>query len=146
MSTVKSLYHIVINTKRREMTIPEGNKRQLYAYLYGIVKNCGCTLLRMNGIPNHVHMLIDLSPQIALSTFMHNLKRSSSLWMKTHPDLFPHFQGWGKEYYAFSCSEGNKDAIIEYIKGQEAHHSIVDYVDEMKEMATGNGCDYHVHD
>lgn len=113
MSTVKSLYHIVINTKNREMTIPEESKRELYAYMYGIIKNSGCTLIRMNGIPNHIHLLVDLSSQLSLSQFMHNLKRSSSIWAKKRSDLFPDFVGWGKEYYAFSCSMGQKDAIVE---------------------------------
>lgn len=146
MSTVKSLYHIVINTKNREMTIPEESKRELYAYMYGIIKNSGCTLIRMNGIPNHIHLLVDLSSQLSLSQFMHNLKRSSSIWAKKRSDLFPDFVGWGKEYYAFSCSMGQKDAIVEYIKNQEAHHGVVPFDKEMGEMTTDNACEFHVYD
>ncbi|MBQ9467288.1 MAG: transposase [Muribaculaceae bacterium] len=68
MSTVKSLYHIVINTKHRQMTIPEENKRRLYLYIYGLIQNQKCTLIRMNGIPNHIHLLIDLSVEISLKS------------------------------------------------------------------------------
>ena len=146
MSTVKSLYHIVISTKHREMTIPEEHKRELYNYMYGNIKKYGCTLIRMNGIPNHIHLLVDLSAQLSLSSFMHELKRTSSIWVKNHPDLFPEFKGWGKEYYAFSCSDGQKDSIVEYIKRQEEHHGIESYDKEIEEMATSNGCDYYVHD
>lgn len=35
---------------------------------------------------------------------------------------FPLFNGWGAGYYACSVSPEQKDTIIEYIKGQEAHH------------------------
>ena len=146
MSTVKSLYHIVINTKGRLMTLPEENKRELYAYMYGIIKNSGCTLIRMNGTPNHIHMLVDLSSEVALSQFMRGLKRSSSIWAKSHPELFPAFMGWGKEYYAFSCGVDQKDAIVEYIKNQEKHHRIYGFDDEMQSMTSANDCSYFVYD
>ena len=146
MSTVKSLYHIVINTKNREMTIPEESKRELYAYMYGIIKNSGCTLIRMNGIPNHIHLLVDLSAQLSLSQFMHDLKRSSSIWVKGHPDLFPDFKGWGKEYYAFSCGVSQKDTIVEYIKSQETHHGLVTYDQEMGDITSNNECSFYIYD
>ena len=146
MSTTKSLYHIVINTKGRLMTIPEENKRQLYAYIYGIIKNKGCTLVRMNGIPNHIHMLIDLSAEVSLSEFMRELKRSSSLWAKSHRELFPMFMGWGKEYYAFSCGADQKEPIVEYIKNQENHHHVIGFDDEMRDMTRRNECEFYTYD
>ena len=146
MSTVKSLYHIVINTKGRMNTIPEENKRQLYAYIYGIIKNKGCTLIRMNGIPNHIHLLVDLSTNVSLSDFIREVKRNSSIWAKSHPELFPAFMGWGKEYYAFSCGVEQKDAIVEYIKSQETHHRVMAFDDEMKKIALSNECSYFVYD
>lgn len=146
MSTVKSLYHIVINTKRREMTISEANKRHLYAYMFGIIKNQNCTLIRMNGIANHIHLLVDLSVEISLSNFMRELKRSSSIWLKSQRNLFPSFDGWGKEYYAFSCGQSQVDAIVEYIKGQETHHNIVSFEDEIGSMASDNRCGCYLYD
>lgn len=128
------------------MTIPEESKRELYAYMYGIIKNSGCTLIRMNGIPNHIHLLVDLSAQLSLSQFMHDLKRSSSIWAKGRPDLFPDFKGWGKEYYAFSCGVSQKDTIVEYIKSQETHHGLVTYDQEMGDMASNNECSFYIYD
>ncbi|MBR5436931.1 MAG: IS200/IS605 family transposase [Muribaculaceae bacterium] len=146
MSTVKSLYHIVINTKRREMTISEANKRYLYAYLFGIIKNYNCTLIRMNGIANHIHLLIDLSVEISLSNFMRELKRSSSIWLKSQRELFPTFDGWGKEYYAFSCGQSQVDSIVEYIKNQETHHNVATFEDEIANMASENLCECYFYD
>lgn len=128
------------------MTIPEESKRELYAYMYGIIKNSGCTLIRMNGIPNHIHLLVDLSAQLSLSQFMHDLKRSSSIWVKGHPDLFPDFKGWGKEYYAFSCGVSQKDTIVEYIKSQETHHGLVTYDQEMGDITSNNECSFYIYD
>ena len=146
MSTVKSLYHIVINTKNREMTIPEENKRQAYAYIYGVLRNRRCKLLRMNGIPNHIHLLVSMPAEESLSDLLREVKRSSSIWMQSHPEMFPRFHGWGKGYYAFSCGVREVAAIVDYIKGQESHHGVQSYDDEMKVMAIDNQCDYYEYD
>lgn len=141
MSLTKCLYHIVISTYNRQMTIPEASKRQLYAYMFGIIKSKRCELLRMNGIGDHIHMLVDLAPDISLSNFMRDLKRSSSLWAGQNKSLFPDFDGWSKEYYAFSCSESEKDSVVHYIIAQEDHHNVITFYDEMLRLAALNRCE-----
>jgi hypothetical protein len=49
------------------------------------------------------------------------------------------FSGWGKEYAAFSCSYGSKDAIISYIKNQRKHHHGQTFEQEFKMMVEGEG-------
>ena len=112
MSTVNALYHIVINTYRREMTIPDTSSEVIYRYIWGIIRNHNCILYRIGGIENHIHMLIHLHPDVNLSALMRDIKQSSSKWVKSNPQLFPLFRGWGKEYGAFSCSCSAKESII----------------------------------
>ena len=64
------LYHSVINTKDRKLTIPEPHCQTLYRYIWGIVKNTDSTLYQINGIGNHIHLLTDLNPTISLSDFI----------------------------------------------------------------------------
>ncbi len=59
------------------MTIPEAHKRELYKYLYGILTRRNCSLLRMNGVSNHVHMLVDLHPSISLAELVQALKKAA---------------------------------------------------------------------
>lgn len=142
MSKVVSLLHIVINTKFRHPTIEESNKRILYSFIYGILKRHRCFLYRMNGISNHIHMLIDLHQSIALSDIMLEIKRESSRWMK-QSGLFPLFDGWGREYAAFSCSYREKDGIIEYIKSQEVHHRVTPFEDELHKLYDETGQEWN---
>ncbi|MDE6125349.1 MAG: transposase [Muribaculaceae bacterium] len=104
MSKTSAIYHIVINTYCRKMTIPEIHKRELYQYIFGIIRNRNCGLYRINGIGNHIHMLVELHPSVALATLLQNIKQSSSIWLKQN-DNFPRFEGWGKEYFAFTYSK-----------------------------------------
>jgi len=103
------------------MTIPLEQKDDLYRFIWKILTDERCKLLRIGGIQNHVHMLINLHPSTALSALMQKVKALSSGWMRA--DIrFPLFEGWAKDYYACSISPEHKDAVIEYIKSQETHH------------------------
>ena len=142
MSTVNSLYHIVINTYRRQMTLGDAQSEELYRYIWGIIKNRRCVLYRIGGIENHIHMLVGLHPDVSLSSLVRDIKQSSSKWAK-QSGLFPRFEGWGKEYGAFTCGYSAKDAVIAYIKGQREHHSRVTFEDEFRQMVEADGLQWN---
>ena len=142
MSKVKALYHIVINTHKRAMTLSEEHCKELYNYLFGILKRKGCFVYRINGVENHIHLLVDLPSTLALADLMSVLKQSSSVWLKQNSD-FPLFAGWGKEYYAFSVSDSHKGAVIDYIIGQKEHHRKVAFVDELKVIFQKNSMEWN---
>ena len=95
MSKTLSLFHLVINTYKRKMTITEEHKKSLYAYIFGILKNHDCFVHRINGISNHIHILFDLHPSLALANVVKDIKQSSSVWLRINPS-FPDWEGWGK--------------------------------------------------
>ena len=142
MSAVSSLFHIVINTLRREMTISDGASDQMYRYINSIVKSKNCRLLRINGIGNHIHMLVELSPTVALSDLVRDIKQGSSKWAKQNSN-FSAFCGWGKEYGAFSCSVRDKDNIINYIINQREHHKVKTFEDEYKAMISNSDLEWN---
>ena len=44
MSYTVSLFHIVIGTHQRKMSINEKHKTELYKYIWGIIEKCNCKL------------------------------------------------------------------------------------------------------
>ena len=133
MSYVIQLSHIVINTKNREKTLSQDNKTDLFKYIWGIVTNKNCRLYRINGIENHIHMFIGIHQSISLMELVREIKRSSSIWIKQSGNS-PKFDGWSKEYAAFSVSWEAKDSVINYIKNQEEHHRVISFDDEYKSI------------
>ncbi len=133
MSRVTALYHIVFCTKGREMTIPEDHLDDLYRFICRTIQDMGCKLLRIGGIQNHVHILIDLHQSVTLSMLMQNIKGHSSGWMKKD-SRFKKFSGWGNEYFACSVSPQNKFNVIEYIKNQPVHHLGADFDSEISRL------------
>ena len=122
MSYTNNIYHIVVRTKNSLRTIPEDHERELYAYIYNYMKTYNCVLYRVNGMPDHIHILMGLHPTIALADFMRNFKTSTSKFLKSHPESFPMFEGWGTDYFAATKGADKKETVRQYIMRQKEHH------------------------
>jgi len=127
------LYHIVFRTQDSQPTICQENANRLYAYITGIIKNKNSHLYRINGIENHLHILTDIHPSVALVDFVREIKVSSSVWMK-NSGLFPLFKGWADGYGSFTCSYFYLDKLVDYIKGQQEHHKKKTFEEEYRNL------------
>lgn len=145
MSKTKSLHHIVFATKRRESTITLKYKRELYAYIFGILENKKCFLHKMNGVSDHIHILIDLHPSVALSDLVKVIKQSTTQWLR-ESHKFPMFDKWNEGYYAVSLGVDGLESCKKYIEQQETHHLGQNTVTEMHEMAVRNGLEWYPDD
>ncbi len=53
-------------------------KEELYKYMTGIVRNNAQKLISINGMSDHVHILIGLKPAMALADLVRDIKADSS--------------------------------------------------------------------
>ena len=125
------IYHIVFRTKYGNKTLPLEHSDELYKYIWGIIKSKGCVLYRINGMEDHIHILSDLHPTIALADYMRDIKTASSLWLKSKPE-FSQFEGWADGYGAFTYASRDKEMIINYIRNQREHHKSNHYENELR--------------
>lgn len=130
MSKVLAIYHLVFCTKQRINTIPNEHSEDLYRFLWSILREYKCFVYHINGTPNHIHIAIDLNPNIAISQLMRDLKAKSSGFLKADP-RFPYFNGWAHEYFATTVSISHRNNLIEYIKTQREHHTIKSFDEEL---------------
>jgi REP element-mobilizing transposase RayT len=139
MSSYRQIYyHIIFRTKNSEQTLPVENNKQLFAYIMGIVNNKNCHLYRINGMSDHIHLLIELHPNVSLADFMRDLKTSTSIWLKKNHN-FPLFKGWADGYAALTKSYHDKDQVIHYIKNQQQHHKKESFTNEFKRLLLEEG-------
>ena len=143
MSAVTAIYHIVINTHRRELTLPLASSDQLYRYIARVVQNTQSTLFAINGIENHIHLLINLHPSVRLSDLVRDIKLSTSQWIKQNRDLYPQFAGWGNEYAAFTYALRDKEMVANYIKNQRVHHQRESFEDEYRKHLLNAGIEWN---
>ncbi|MGV8828200.1 MAG: IS200/IS605 family transposase [Breznakibacter sp.] len=138
MSYIQSLHHIIIRPKFSDNILPNEHSEELYRYLWGYVNNKKSFLYRINGMPDHIHILVGIHPTIALSDFVKGLKTSSNFWLKSNSH-FPDFKSWGEKYAAFTIRYQEKDTVMEYINNQREHHKKESFKDEFRRLIVENG-------
>ena len=107
-------------SSRQSLIRPEF-KEDLYKYVSGIVTNQGHKLIAINGVTDHVHILIGLKPAMALADLVREIKADSTNFVNKNKWVHGRFS-WQEGYGAFSYGHSQLDTIIRYIQNQEKHH------------------------
>ena len=138
---VSLMVHVIFSTKNRLNLITPEIEPELFPYMAGILKNHDSRCLAINGTPNHVHLLVSQSKNIALSRLIGEMKKSSSKWIKTKGPALKHF-AWQDGYGAFSIGQSNVAALKRYISQQKEKHKTKTFEVEFIEFLKKYGLDY----
>ncbi len=132
--TFSQIYiQIVFAVKSRESLIHKHWEEELYKYISGIITNKGQKILAINGMPDHIHILIGMKPICCLSDLVREIKKSSNEFIKEKKFVKGKFQ-WQEGYGAFSYSHSNLDNVIKYIITQKEHHKKKTFKEEYLEF------------
>lgn len=116
--------HIVFAVKFRFALIHQTWEEELYKYITGIIQNRGHKMLAINGMPDHIHILIGFKPVEDLSSLIREVKKASTEWIKSKQLTRSKFQ-WQEGYGAFSYAESDIKTVANYIINQKQHHAQV---------------------
>jgi putative transposase len=129
-NTYSQIYiQIVFAVDGRLSLIRPEFKAELFKYMTGIVRNQGQKLIAINGMSDHVHVLIGLKPAMALANLVRDIKADSSEFINRKKLVRGRFS-WQEGYGAFSYGHSQLDTIIRYIQNQELHHRRRTFKDE----------------
>ena len=124
---------LVFTVKGRQSLIDKSWRDELYRYITGIVQNHGHKMLRINGMPDHVHIYIGYHPTQLIPNLVKEIKTSSNAFIKKN-HFCPYEFKWQTGYGAFSYGKSQRNAVIKYIDNQEAHHRKTTFREEYLEM------------
>ena len=96
----------------------------------------------IGGMPDHVHIIVEIPPTISVADFVKILKRRSSVWLKEQSD-FPDWESWAVGYAAFTCSANNISRVVEYAKRQKEHHRTTSFREEYIKFLNACGIEYN---
>ena len=138
MSHVHSYHHIIIRTKNSTNSLQLDQSHRLYAYIRAIVHNKKCELHCINGIENHIHLLVNMHQDVPLSYLVRDIKAESSKFIK-NTLLNRQFISWNEKYFGVSCSLDDRDRIKAYFDNQREHHKKIPFKTELEEIAKSLG-------
>lgn len=131
----------VFAVKYRHGLIHSSWKDELYQYITGIVHNNRHKLICINGMPDHIHILIGIRPHQSISDLMQDVKGGSSKWINDKKFLKGKFE-WQQGYGAFSYSKSHVKNVVNYIQNQEQHHQKKTFLEEYVDFLEKFEVDY----
>lgn len=125
--------HAIWSTKERLPLIKPELEMPLFYFIENQLRELGCPVRIINGIPNHIHCLFLLGMQNSIAEIIKQIKGSSSHFINQQDTLKEKF-AWQTGYAAYSVSESLVDKVFEYIKNQKQHHLRRSFQDEYDEL------------
>jgi putative transposase len=113
---------LVFAVKSRDAVLTKDIRSRVFEYMSGIITNLKHKSIIINGTLDHVHLLFGLNPSISVSDTVHDLKRSSSLFINKEKLCVGHFS-WQEGYGGFTYSRSQIADVYKYIENQESHHT-----------------------
>ncbi|RXM49286.1 IS200/IS605 family transposase [Flavobacterium sp. YO12] len=129
-NTYSQLYvQIVFAVKGRQNLISKNKKNEIYKYITGIIIHQKQKLIAINGMPDHIHILVGIKPNISISDLVRDVKSSSSKFINEQKWINGKFE-WQTGFGAFSYGHSQLTSVIKYIENQEEHHKTKTFKEE----------------
>ena len=131
-----NLLHCVFSTKQRQNLIRK--PKDLWRYVAALAYAKKIHVLAAGGTENHLHVLLLLPQTITLATAMQEIKANSSRWLRETSAKFEGQEGYG----AFSVSQSQRQAVMDYIANQVQHHQRRSFEVEFLALLKNSGVPY----
>ena len=113
---------LVFAVHNRENMLLKSIRPKVFEYMSGIIRDLKHKSIIVNGVADHVHILLGLNPAISISDSVHDIKRGSSLFINQNRLVCGRFS-WQEGYGGFTYSKSQIHDVYDYIMNQESHHA-----------------------
>lgn len=87
---------------------------------------------------DHIHLLIQIPPAVALAKAVLAIKSNSSRWAHEAAQKLE----WQQGYAAFSVSASLVPTVVKYVRNQEAHHKRMSFEEEFVALLKKHGVEF----
>jgi len=137
----KMYVHIVFAVRNREALLSKNIRSRVFEYISAIITDLGHKSIIVNGVSDHIHILIGLNPAISISDTVHDIKRGSSLFINQNKLVTGRFS-WQEGYGGFTCNRSQVERVYRYIENQESHHEKKAFREEYLSILDKNEVDF----
>jgi REP element-mobilizing transposase RayT len=113
---------LVFAVYMKENVLSSKIRPKVFEYISGTITGMKHKSIIVNGVGDHIHILLGLSPSVSVSDTVHAIKRSSSIFINENRLVMGHFS-WQEGYGAFTYSKSQIEDVYRYIENQEIHHA-----------------------
>jgi len=121
--------HCIWATRRRTPFVVPTLERRVHRCIQSQARTLGCTVLALNGMPDHIHLLVRVPPTLTTVHLIQQVKGASSRLMNEVCTLTEAIY-WQEGYSAFSISRSHLARVVAYIKAQKQRHTDGDLWEE----------------
>ena len=132
---IELYYHIVWPTKNREPYITPDVEPRLINYLATLSRSMGISMLAMNGMPDHLHVVCCIPPTLSVSQVVKDLKAKSAHFINRLEDD-RYSLTWQPGYGALTFAKRNVDFVVRYVQNQKQHHMTGDLSSNLEKWAS----------
>ncbi len=115
-------YHVVWATKGRAPSITPDIEGEIYSYIAKKVHGLGGYLHSINGISDHIHIIVSIPVNISISSFIGQIKGIASTKINKSCLQLGEFR-WQSGYSIISLGKKELKYHIRYVENQKHHHA-----------------------
>jgi putative transposase len=115
-------YHGVWATRYREPLISTELEPVIYGLLRGKAVGLGAEVFALNGMEDHVHIVVAIPPKLSVAGFIGKVKAATSTRFNKSGLLNRPFF-WQEEYAVLSFDRKRLPRYVAYVQNQKAHHA-----------------------
>ena len=134
----RSYHHVVFSTKKRQPFLSPKIRPAVWSYMHGIAKENGFEIVEINGVADHVHILVALPTTMRIAQAVQFIKGGSSYWIRRTYPFLNDFR-WQEGYGSFSIGQSQVERTVEYIRSQEERHRTRTFEEEYRSFVTAHG-------
>lgn len=116
-------YHIVFCVKYRHKVLINERALRIKDMLYKIAEDRKFEIITMEVMPDHVHLLVDCTPQHYIPDIIKILKGNTARWLFIEtPELKQELRGghlWNPSYFVTTISDVSEEVMTNYINSQK---------------------------
>ena len=140
MAYYSCYYHLVFCTSKRHRSLIKEIRPALFAVMGAKLKEVKSRPILINGVEDHVHLLLQIHPSVTVSLVVQKLKLAASAFLKEK--LNGNFKGWQASYAVLTFDKSRLEELIRYVENQEAHHRKQSYKEEISEHLQENDIEF----
>ena len=113
--------HVIWTTLNRAPILKKPVRMVLFSFLQKSSEEKGIRIISIQGVEDHLHVLLQLNPAQNLSQVVRSLKNDAAVWLKD-TNLLDSELEWQPEFAAYTVSPSGVKQVMEFIANQEVYH------------------------